>query len=1056
MTATDNSMSLKAAADPRAVAFCSQAGPDVFGGVVHGSQIWSADPFDVESVHADARSTFIRLLDRAGSSEPPAYGQSLLLLGDAGSGKTHLMRAFRTTAHTDGTGYCGYLQMRSRTDHYARYLLSNLVSSLEQPYRPGSPETGLHRLARGLLDALDVVPIEDRNRLCDDLLEPDEAAVLVLRFADIAAQYPRFRAIDVNILRALLFTLANDGRVRPRVLNWLRCEDLSRFDRDLIGDLVPRPQPEKPMETILDLGRLIHAVHNAALVLLVDQIDQALELDRPGEDPGEQFRAAIGTLLEITDNLPTAVVVIGCLSDLFAIGKQKLHGWMLARLEHDPESIRLHDRPTSEQITEIVARRLDWFYDDADLPAVPVNRLYPFTQSDLATLAGQQTRVLLENLHRHRRNCIAAGKLVPFITVTPPPPSVSSTDWELRWNDHLSAYKAAILDDESDLAELLTFAIRSVSEEVTTGCHFAADPDGRFIPVEIHTGNAVDRLLVAICDKSSRGGGLANQIAEVTKRAGDLPAVFVRSTGFPTTPSAAVSKELAKWVAPRGKGRKVVVENSDWRAMAAFRDFHNRHHAEPGFAAWQRSDRPLSDLRAIHVILALDRLALPPTAEPPPPPLPPAGLPKLTPAAPEPMPTTGSSATLRLGQTRGAAPTVVEFQPLEFCRHAAFLGGSGSGKTTAALTLIEQLLLAGVPAILIDRKGDLSRYADPDAWDEPESDTDRAARRSMFRDGVDVALFTPGSTSGRPLAIPVVPPDLGTLPTAERATMTEQAAANLGRMMGYNSRSLDPKVVILQTAIELLSRTGPGPITVSSLQQLVRDRDDALIGSFEGYEDKHFKKLAENLLTLSYQHRRLLEEGEPLNVDALLGRSPDRVPGRTRLSIINTQFLGDEGAVDFWLAQFLLCVKRWREQHPASDRLQCVLLFDEADRYLPAVGKPATKAPLEDLLRRGRSAGIGVFLASQSPGDFDYRCRDQVLTWLIGRVKEPVAITKLKPMLDSARVDAASRLPGQETGQFYLVRESAVTAITADRNLLPTSQLPEDRILTLAQAQKCR
>ncbi|MBU2531855.1 MAG: DUF853 family protein, partial [Alphaproteobacteria bacterium] len=49
-------------------------------------------------------------------------------------------------------------------------------------------------------------------------------------------------------------------------------------------------------------------------------------------------------------------------------------------------------------------------------------------------------------------------------------------------------------------------------------------------------------------------------------------------------------------------------------------------------------------------------------------------------------------------------------------RHAAFLGGSGSGKTTLALSLIEQLLSRGIPAVLIDRKGDLCSYANPEVW----------------------------------------------------------------------------------------------------------------------------------------------------------------------------------------------------------------------------------------------------------------------------------------------------------------------------------------------------
>jgi DNA helicase HerA-like ATPase len=152
------------------------------------------------------------------------------------------------------------------------------------------------------------------------------------------------------------------------------------------------------------------------------------------------------------------------------------------------------------------------------------------------------------------------------------------------------------------------------------------------------------------------------------------------------------------------------------------------------------------------------------------------------------------------------------------------------------------------------------------------------------------------------------------------------------------------------------------------------------------------------------------------------------------------------------VSQFLLAVDRWRAKNPSSDgSLQAVFLFDEADQYLPAVGKPATKGPMESLLKRARSAGIGIFLATQNPGDFDYKCRDQVLTWLIGRVKEPVALGKLKPMLEAARVDAAAKLPGQEVGQFFLVRESDVTPIRADRNLMPTFQLPEDRILELAR-----
>ena len=114
------------------------------------------------------------------------------------------------------------------------------------------------------------------------------------------------------------------------------------------------------------------------------------------------------------------------------------------------------------------------------------------------------------------------------------------------------------------------------------------------------------------------------------------------------------------------------------------------------------------------------------------------------------------------------------------------------------------------------------------------------------------------------------------------------------------------------------------------------------------------------------------------------------------------------------------------------------------------VTKPAAKGPLESLLRRGRSAGLGVFLATQSPGDLDYKGRDQILTWLVGRVKEPTAIAKLKPMLERNPA-AADKLAHQSAGEFFLVREGGVTPVTADRNLVPTAQVPEDRILALAR-----
>src|SRR5260370_3969272 len=115
------------AAQRRIDAFCSQTGAEVFRSVVGHQEIWRPDPFDVETIHEEARAAFRRALSRAAAKPPPPAGSVLLLLGVSGSGKTHLMRAFRNYVHGNARGYCGYLQMTSTSRTYARYLLRNLI-----------------------------------------------------------------------------------------------------------------------------------------------------------------------------------------------------------------------------------------------------------------------------------------------------------------------------------------------------------------------------------------------------------------------------------------------------------------------------------------------------------------------------------------------------------------------------------------------------------------------------------------------------------------------------------------------------------------------------------------------------------------------------------------------------------------------------------------------------------------------------------------------------------------------------------------------------------------
>src|SRR4029077_7652323 len=167
--------------------------------------------------------------------------------------------------------------------------------------------------------------------------EPAQLASLIDRVADFAVQDSRFHGVDLDLLRAILYLLSNDGRIRPRVLKWLRCEELSRYDRELLGDLVPRPQEEMPLRTIIGLGRLMWTVPQAALVLCVDQLEETIDqmLHHEENRRWELLRQAVNTRVDIADHLPTAVIVVACLEDLFTEGRKFLTKAKLDRLEHD-------------------------------------------------------------------------------------------------------------------------------------------------------------------------------------------------------------------------------------------------------------------------------------------------------------------------------------------------------------------------------------------------------------------------------------------------------------------------------------------------------------------------------------------------------------------------------------------------------------------------------------------------------------------------------------------------------------------------------------------------
>jgi hypothetical protein len=189
----------------------------------------------------------------------------------------------------------------------------------------------------------------------------------------------------------------------------------------------------------------------------------------------------------------------------------------------------------------------------------------------------------------------------------------------------------------------------------------------------------------------------------------------------------------------------------------------------------------------------------------------------------------------------------------------------------------------------------------------------------------------------------------------------------------------------------------------------------------------------------------LAAEGEPLDLAVLLPPPG----GRPRLSIINTSALTEVSILQFWVSRLLIELARLGRRRP-SKALQAVALFDEAEAYVPAVGTPPTKQPMFDLLRRARSTGIGVMLATQNPGDFDYKARDNIGTWLVGKVAQDRAIEKMRNLL-AGYPTVGARLATQPTGHFFVLAGGEAREIRCDRSLMTTEQLSDQELVELAR-----
>jgi len=1075
-------------------AFCDPAAPEVFHAIEHRNDIYKADLFDVPEINASARVQFSRLLQRHGSPRVPQSGSILLLKGRAGSGKTHMMRVYRNTLHGNSLGYFGYLQLTTRSDNYVRYLLRGFVHSLEQPYCEGrDPRTGLRRLADALAEASTYLKNRFPDADCSALealrgeqLSQKGLSNLIAFAAPKIAREEQFQGIHKDVIHALLCLLTDEPLLQSLAIQFLRTDVYSAGDSATLGGLNPRSDEDDALWIFEQLGKLMARLENQVLVLSVDQLEDIYDF----EDTESVFRRAVTALRAISDAVPASVLVLACLEDYYTELRKHCALSLIDRIEKNPEALLLSDAPGGENLAALVARRLAVLYQCSGL-AQPEPAAFPFPGEALKAMESLRLRDALDFCRQWQEASMALGRLAPMpemgeegsaeggrpaqVYATSDPALLSI---EQAWNQHHTEWSSSPPSRSEDLGPLLADALRFCSEELPRLAGLGIELDGPEIRLDW---SGTTRALV-VCNKSVSFGWLKKEIDAATSRHPAQALTLVRATPFKAGSGSETGHRLAELEA-QGVGF-CVIASSEWRDVQAMVAFRNEHGQRDAFGAWLQAMRPLTRLAGFRSLLALDAgkpsvdelplsLSTPPAHVPEseaPTPMPmPAPAPIQPPSPPkpaeskvsapeaqpvEPAPDQHNGHGVRhivLGETRNTSRKPVTMDPEDLTQHAAFLGGSGCGKTTLAMRLIEGLLFRGIPVVLLDRKGDLVNYARL-ALDGSGASTEAdAGAVQKLAQVAEISIFTPGHPDGNPIGLGLMPESMEGLSSFELEQMATDSAASLCAMMGYSERREDQAGrSLLKTALQTLAERGEGTPSLERLIEMLAGRDPALVELVGNLNPRSFDKLVQDLEVLRLGKSGLFAESVETLDPAVFFSPPVDGRHKARLTILSTQFLGGDADIEFWVAQLLMRLGRYIGQSP-SPRLRGVLFFDEADRYMPAQRSPATKGPLENLLRRARSAGLGILLASQSPGDFDYKCRENIRSWFLGRIKEDTALKKMKPLLHQFGDSAVNGLPGQRTGQFVLAEASRQVAFSASSCLVAPIQQPLDTILTLAR-----
>jgi len=367
--------------------------------------------------------------------------------------------------------------------------------------------------------------------------------------------------------------------------------------------------------------------------------------------------------------------------------------------------------------------------------------------------------------------------------------------------------------------------------------------------------------------------------------------------------------------------------------------------------------------------------------------------------------------------------------------HVFICGVTGSGKTVLGKAIIEECAMNGIPSIIVDLKGDLTSliltfdsfdskhfvdWVEGRNQDERRENAVREADRHRerlfsyglqeeelkeFKKKVVFNVFTPRSSKGTSLAFssPLsAPKDAIKLFNRDRETFNNLVAslsnAFVDRLYPGTKRTrIENERNYLYELVHycwLHEANLEGRDGMLELLRLAEDPPFTEIGGLpvDDYinAENRKRRLINKINTLLSGPEQMWFEGLPLDISLfnLAG-----VNGKTQISIINLTELEHFEDRSFVVAQVAYKIYDWMRTLPGTTSPRLLFFIDEIgggggkQAFYPSFPfESASKWGINYLIRQGRSYGICCLLATQNPGDVDYRGLSNCGTWMVGKL----------------------------------------------------------------------